>query len=64
MLLVIEHANEEISTVRAGITDVQQEMRSKFDSHQLKDIEDRCTALLDGYKKELLETKLRKYPTW
>lgn len=61
MLLVIEHANEEISKVRAEITDVQNEMKSKFDAQQLKDIDDRCTALLDSYRKEILEVKLRKY---
>lgn len=61
MLLVIEHANEAISKVRAEITDVQNEMKSKFDTQQLKEIDDRCTALLDSNRKELLEVKLRKY---
>lgn len=61
MLLVIEHVNEELSKVRTEVTDLQNEMKSKLDDGQLKDLDHRCTALLEGYKKELSEVKLRKY---
>lgn len=61
MLLVIEHVNEELSKVRTEVIDLQNDMKSKLDDKQLKDINDRCTALLEGYKKELSEVKLRKY---
>lgn len=58
---LIEHLNEELSKVWTVVTDLQNYMKSKLDDRQLKDIDDRCTALLDGYKKELSEIKLRKY---
>lgn len=61
MLLVIEHVNDELSKTCSEITELQTEMATKYDAQQLQNIQDQCSALIEGYKKELLEIKLRKY---
>lgn len=61
MLLVIEHVNTELSKVRGEVINLEKEMKDKCDAGQLKDIHEHCTSLLEGYKKELSEIKLRKY---
>lgn len=49
MLLVIEH---KLSKVRNKISDLQSELKSKFNEQQLEEIDETYTTLLDGYKKE------------
>lgn len=61
ILLVIEHVNDDLSKTRNEMSDLQKQLSSQYDETQLKAITDRCDALLEKYKNELTEMKLRKY---
>lgn len=61
MLLVIEHQNKKLATVKKDIADLETELKTKFSSAQLKELLQKCDEQISAYKMEIQQTKIEKY---